>query len=768
VNPAGPAASGPRRLLARLRDVMAGPGTAQQRLDKVAQIIAADMVAEVCSVYVQRAGEVLELFATEGLKAAAVHLTRLRVGEGLVGLIAAHAAPLAIADAQHHPNFAYRPETGEEIYHSLMGVPILHSGRVIGVLVVQNRTQRHYTEEEVETLQTVAMVLAELIMGGELIDREELRPVDGIALLPLRTEGLRLNPGLGMGVAVLHQPQIDVHRMVAENPESELDRLRVAVNEMHGALDVMLEATHGEHRDILETYRMIAEDAGWIGRIEEAIDSGLTAEAAVQKVQNDLRARLIQATDPYLRERVHDLDDLANRLLQHLIGTSGPVQGELPERTILVARSMGPAELLDYDPARLKGLVLEEGSPTSHVAIVARALDIPVIGRVKDALTKIEPGDTVIVDADNAQVLIRPGDDVQQLFAENLRARSQQRAAFASLRHLPAVSRDGERVMLYVNAGLLADLQQVEETGADGIGLYRTEVAFMTRPQFPDVEAQTALYARIIDHCGAKPVVFRTLDVGGDKILPYFSRAEEENPAMGWRAIRLTLDRPAVLRQQLRALVRAAAGRELNVMFPMIAEVAEFDAARALLDKEIDRARKRGPGTPERLRVGAMFEVPALAYQLPSLLKRVDFLSVGSNDLFQFMFAADRGNPRLSERYDLLSPGALRFLRGLVEQCRMAGVQLSLCGEMGGRPIEAMALVGLGFRHISMAAPAIGPVKAMVRSLGVGALETYMARFYDSPDHSLREKLRAFALDHGVIIYESHDSGLKIRSILSE
>lgn len=744
-----------RRLLARLRDVMAGGGTAEERLDKVVTLIAADMVAEVCSCYVMRAGEVLELFATEGLKKTAVHKTRLRVGEGLVGDIAAHAHALALADAQTHPMFAYRPETGEEIFHSLMGVPIIRGGRVIGVLVVQNRTMRHYTDEEIETLETVAMVLAELVASGELVKREELVVVDGNALLPLRIEGIKLNAGVGIGVAVLHQPRVIIRKLVAEDPEAELTRLRAALAAIKNALDELFsrpEMRDGEHRDVLETYRMFTEDKGWLGKIGEAIRSGLTAEGAVQKVHDDMRARMSQITDPYLRERLHDFEDLANRLLQHLSGEEGAVRGELPTDAILIARTMGPMDLFDYDPKRLRGLVLEEGSPTMHVAIVARALDIPVVGRAKDVLDKVEPLDPVIVDGDNGQVFVRPSDDIRDIFSDAMEQRQQRAAHYASLRDLPAVTTDGIAIKLMMNAGLLLDMGHLHDSGADGIGLYRTELPFMARSALPDVAAQTLLYCKILDQADGKPVVFRALDVGGDKILPYWNPYEEDNPALGWRSIRITLDRPAVLRHQLRALLRAASGRELRIMFPMIAEVAELVQARRILDLEIERERDLGREPPAVIKVGTMLEVPALAFQLDALLPLVDFVSIGSNDMTQFLFAVDRGNPRIAERYDSLSPGMLTFIRTVAAKCDAAGVPLSVCGEMAGRPLEAMALIACGVRVLSVASPSIGPVKTMIRSLAVAPARAYLDGLLKAPDRSLRDKLKSFAIDHGVIL----------------
>jgi phosphotransferase system enzyme I (PtsP) len=737
--------SGTRRLLRRLRDIMAGSGTAQERLDRIVRDIAAEMVAEVCSAYVMRAGEVLELFATEGLRREAVHRTRLRVGEGLVGVIAATARPLALADAQSHPNFAYRPETGEEVFHSLMGVPILRGGRVLGVLVVQNRTLRHYTEDEIEVLQTIAMIVAELAASGQLVNPLEIAQSQGGGMLPMRLVGVRLNAGLAVGPAVLHEPRVVIRQVVAEDVSAELVRLRHAVAAMREAIDELVATSRefgvGEHHDVIETYRMFAADRGWVARIADAIRSGLTAEA------------VMQVSDPYLRERLFDLEDLANRLQQHLSGRPpSAAWAELPPEFILVARAMGPAELLDYARRRIMGLVLEEGSPTAHVAIVARAFDIPVVGRVDDATSRTEAGDIVVVDGDHAQVLIRPSADIQQSVTAAVEARSRRRAFYETLRSAPAVTRDGIEIKLLLNAGLLLDLAQLSATGAEGVGLFRTEFPLMVRDTFPDVEEMTEFYQRVFEQAEHRPVVFRTLDIGGDKVLPYLPHAFEDNPAMGWRAIRIGLDRPAMLRQQLRALIRAAEARTLMVKFPMVAEVAELERARALIDMELARAAKEGRVFPKSIKIGVMLEVPALLWQLPTLCARIDFLSIGTNDLLQFLFACDRGNPRLAERYDPLSAPMLALLREVIASTQAAGVSLSMCGDMAGNPIEAMALIALGFRTLSMAATSIGPVKTMIRSLDVGEVADYLGEIGSRPDHSLRPKLEAYARDHDIAL----------------
>jgi len=749
--------TGSRRLLRQVRQIMSGEGKAAERLDSLVRTIARELLCEVCTVYVLRAGEVLELFATQGLNPDAVHQTRLRVGEGLVGNIAAHARPLNLQEAQSHPDFAYRPETGEEEFHSFLGVPIIRTGRVRGVLAVQNKAARHYTEEEQEALEMIVLVLAELIAGGELIGAGEQTRAEGNAILPTRLTGIRINSGIAMGEAVLHQHRVSIRRLFADDPEAETDRLTAALSAMHESLDALFATDElsgsGEHRDVLETYRLVARDAGWIKRLHEATASGLTAEAAVQNVHDDMQSRMAGAANPYLRERLHDFTDLANRLMTHLSGEHATSAfDDLPDDVVLLARNMGPAELLDYEAHRIRALLLEEGSANAHVAIVARALDIPVIGRIENLLTRIDPHDPVIVDAENAQVFVRPTEDIQQVVLRSIADRENQRRAHAAMRTQPPVTLDDKRVSLNLNAGLMIEVGQVEETGADGVGLFRTEIPFMVRSELPSVAAQRELYANILELAGGRPVNFRTLDIGGDKQLPYLHDTADQNPNMGWRAIRMALDRPLMLRQQLRALIQAADGRNLSVMFPMVAEVAEFEAARAILDKELERERGQGGRLPATLRVGAMLEVPGLVWQLPALLQRVDFLSVGINDLFQFLFAADRGNPLVADRYDVLSPGMLELLRKIVTDCHQAQVPLSLCGEMAGDPLEAMALIGLGFRTISMSPPQLGKVRAMVRSLNVEELSGYMETLAGSAEHSVRRKLRFFARDHGVAL----------------
>jgi phosphotransferase system, enzyme I, PtsP len=752
------ALGGPRVLLRRLREVMAEPVSAQERLDKIVVLIAANMVAEVCSVYVLRVDGTLELYATEGLNKEAVHQTVLRSDEGLVGLVASEANPINLSDAQNHPAFSYRPETGEEIYHSFLGVPVLRAGNTLGVLVVQNRARRTYTEEEEEALQTTAMVLAEMIASGELsaIAKPGAEPA---ARRPLHLTGTSLNDGIALGHVVLHEPRVVITNFIADDVPKELKRLEAAVETMRSDLDVLLErgevADGGEHRDVLEAYRMFAYDRGWVHRLEEAVATGLTAEAAVERVQSDTRARMLRATDPYLRERLHDLDELANRLMHQLLGQDyAPARDRLPENAILVARAMGPAALLDYDRKRLRGLVLEEGGPNSHVAIVARALGIPAVGEIANATGVADPGDAIIVDGATGDVHMRPSPDMEAAYIERVRLRARRQLQYLALRDKPCVTKDGEKITLMINAGLPVDLPHLDETGAVGIGLFRTELQFMVAATFPRTAEQFSLYRAVLDAAGDKPVTFRTLDIGGDKILPYMRNVEEENPALGWRAIRLGLDRPGLLRSQIRALLRAAGGRDLKVMFPMIATVEEFDEARSLVERELTHLRRHSHKLPERVEVGTMLEVPSLLYQLDELLQRVDFLSVGSNDLVQFFYAADRSNSRVAERFDAISAPVLRALKAIVDKGRTHAKPVTLCGELASKPIGALALVAIGYRALSLSPSAVGPVKAMLLELNAGKAAALMKPLIESPAGSLpiRERLKAFAAAEGLQI----------------
>ena len=750
------AAASAREILTRLHDVMAGRNPAQAKLNAVVGIIAEAMDSEVCSIYLLREG-VLELFATRGLDQAAVHVTKLALGEGLVGTIAEDVEVLNLDEAASHPDFAYKPETGEERYHSFAGVPIIRRERAVGVLAVQHSEQRKYQDVEIEALQTVAMVLSELIANAGLIDTAGTGTNRPQSTAAVRLPGQKLVEGMGSGYAVFHQPRIVVEHTVAEDTDAERHRVYAAFDKMREQIDRMTREAEfgvgGEHEEVLQTYKMFAYDEGWARRINEAIDSGLTAEAAIERVQQRTRQRMRQIDDPLLADRMHDLEDLANRLLRIVSGQMGTAaQMGLRQDTILIARNLGPAELLEYDKRRLKGVILEEGSLTAHVTIVARAMGVPVLGRVRDVRRLIAEGDLLLLDSVAGNVFVRPSSSMEEAFESKLALRQKRKAAFAALRDVPPVTRDGERITLMVNAGLRDDVAALDVTGADGIGLFRTEFQFLVSATLPQRERQQRLYKEVLDAAGDRPVIFRTVDIGGDKALPYLNKADadEENPAMGWRALRLALDRDGLMKVQARALIEAAAGRTLNVMFPMVSEAWEFAEAKALFEAQRAWLAARGRRLPIEVRYGAMLEVPALAEQLDLLLPDIDFLSVGTNDLTQFLFAADRANPRLAERYDWLSPSILRFLSRVVGPCREAGVDLGVCGEMGGRPVEAMALIGLGINRLSITPAAIGPIKAMVRSLDHDAVRAFVTELIARPPRDMRAALSDWATSQGV------------------
>ena len=735
-----------RRLLRRLRDVLVQPGAGQDRLDRITHLIADSMHTEVCSIYLFRDADTLELFATQGLKKESVHQTRMRLGEGLVGRVARSGNPVNTADAPSEKGFRYMPETGEEIFSSFLGVPIQRVGERLGVLVVQSKEARTFSEDEVYALEVVAMVVAEMTELGAFGNDDP--SVMALHRQPVMLRGATGQEGAAEGRVWLHEPRVVITHVVADDPLTEIERIRDAVGQLRVSIDDLLAAEQLEkdQRQVLEAYRMFAHSRGWLRRMEEDIMRGLSAEAAVEKEQATARARLEQVQDQYLRERMHDLDDLSNRLLRILTGQGADTGATMPENPILIARNIGPAELLEYG-RRLKGVVLEEGSVGSHAAVVARALAIPLVIHAANITTEALNGDPILVDGDQGIVHLRPEETVARAFRDKIAMQAQAQQRYASLRDLPATTKDGVTLELHMNAGLMADLPSLESSGAEGVGLFRTELQFLVRSKMPQRAELARLYARVMDAAKGRRVAFRTLDIGSDKVLPYMKPNEEPNPAMGWRAIRVGLDKPGVLRMQLQALLRAAAGRPLSVMFPFITTFAEFKEARALFDREVAREKALGHPVSERLKVGAMLETPSLAYASKSFFEAVDFISVGGNDLKQFFFAADRENERVRRRYDTLNLCFLSFLETVVERCAASGTYLSFCGEDAGRPIEALALAALGFRTLSMRPASIGPVKSLLRRVDLGEVRRVLDRARDEGAETARSHLLAYLAD---------------------
>ena len=752
-----PRQNAPRRLMRELHQIMASTDEAEVRLNNVVHLVASNMEAEVCSAYFIRDRDILELFATEGLKLEAVHNTRLQVGEGLVGLVASTGASLNLSNAQEHPKFVYRPETGEESYKSMMAVPILRTGKVVGVLVLQNQASRHYLEEEEEALQTVAMVLAELVVSGDLITAQEQSDGDAERGVVTRFVGTVFAEGLAEGVVVMHEPRVEIIQHLSEDYDYQRGRLVKGFKKLLSQIDEIMSAEdilhHGEHREILDVYKLFALDKGWRAKIERAIETGLTAEAAVQKIQIENRSKMIKTDDPYFKERLSDLDDLANRLIRHLMGKAGTAASkELPQNAVVIARNMGPAELLEYDREKLKAVLLQEGSQSSHVSIEARALGIPMLGKLEEGLLDIDEGEEIIVHGLDGEIFIAPPPEILETYRDAIAARVTLLARYDDMRDKPAITKDGVKIELVVNGGLAMDIEGMHRTGAAGVGLFRTEFQFMISKTLPRVRAQAQFYKSIIDSARNKPVTFRTLDIGGDKEVSFLKRDHEENPALGWRAIRIGLDRPALLRYQLRALITAAADTTLRIMFPMITNVEEFKLAKAILEKELSRHQRNKRPMPKDIKVGTMLEVPSLVWQLDELLPLVDFVSIGSNDLMQFFYACDRENPKMSNRYDTLSPSSLGMLRFIVEKCSAGNVPLTLCGEIGGEKVGALALLAIGFRRLSIAPAAVGPVKMMINSLNLSDVERFSDKLLSLSDPSLRSNFEAFARDNDVSI----------------
>lgn len=741
----------------RLRAVMAADMETSQRLMQVTQMVANTMVADVCSIYRRTNDDRLELIATQGLREDAVHRTFLALDEGLVGQIATTAQPLSIQNAPRHPNFSYRPETGEDPYNAFLGVPILRGGKLIGVLTVQNQVQRSYQDDEIDSLQTIAMVLAEIVSVGE----QGPEQTDAVrAGLSANLKGRILCAGVGMGRVRFHDPVIPAAKFFSRDSVFEEKRLERAFEELNASIDRMLSAEigglWGEPREVIEAYKLLASDPSWADKLREGVRSGLSAEASIDRLRREHRARFEKVKDPYLRERLQDLEDLDNRLLRILGGTEeAHVQGEDDEPEVLVARRLGPAELLDYGQSGLAAILLEEVATSSHAAIVARGLGIPAIGGIDGLLTHVSRGDTVIVDGENGMVHVRP--DESLVAAHNTRQTllGERQAAFQVQRGEPSETKDGEPVRLMLNAGLGLDLDHLNSTGADGIGLFRTEFQFLMSDRLPAVNDQIGLYKKVLDGADGRPVYFRTLDLGGDKLLPNLNDAREENPALGWRSIRFALDQPGLFRRQLRALVRAAAGRTLFVMFPMVTSAHEFREAKTLLMTELAWSEGRGHDVPTEVKVGAMLETPAFAYALEDLAGEVDFVSIGTNDMLQFFHAADRMTPLVSDRYPFVSRPVMRFLKQVRETCTRFDIPVSICGEGAGRPLEALCLIGLGYRSLSMPAGGIGPVKRMLRSLNLAEFQPAYEQLILRPEPALRNGVLDLAMQQGIILNDT-------------
>ena len=740
-----------RRLLVGLRSMIEAVSGGQNRLDQVCRMVAEESDNDVCSVYLLRDDRSLELCATSGLNPEAVHVTRLPAGQGLVGSVIRTMAPISSANAAKERDFVYRPETGESRYSSFLGVPVLRPGVLLGVLVVQSKDSRHYSEDEIAVLEIVAMFLADMTELGLFVGEGSAMAAPHTR--PVEFTGIVAQEGLARGQVLLKEPRVVLADPVADDPEIEIAKLDDAIARLRSQVDNLISRADldvsAEQREVVETYRMFANSRGWVDRIKHHIRGGLSAGASVEMEQLNTRARMSLVADAYLRERLHDLDDLSDRLLRMLAGQEPSQRNNLPDDAILVARQIGPGELLEYGRS-LKGIVLEGGSFGSHATIIARAMAIPLLIHVEGISNEALNGDRLLVDGEKGFAYLRPDPAVAEAFGGRFELRKTEQQKYASIRDKSATTRDGVTISLHMNAGVMPHLPNFVNSGAEGVGLFRTELRFLAKREVPLKDALAKDYATVLDSAMGCPVVFRTVDLGSDKLVPYLAPQEEPNPAMGWRAIRIGLDRKIVLEHQATALIKGAKGRELKVMFPMVTEPEEFYMARDIFNNVLERRRKIGVQMPESVQYGAMLETPSLAFAPDEFFSSVSFLSIGGNDLKQFFFAADRENERVRRRYDTLSLAYLNFIEFIVGRCRKFGTRLSYCGETAGLPLEAVCLAASGLRMLSMRSTSIGRVKHMLRRI---SLEEVRGAIQDARDANQQSARKHVADALGPLLY---------------
>ncbi len=738
-----------RVLLKRLRDSLAEHGTGQERLDSIVKLIASSMKAEVCSIYLKRDHQILELFSTEGLKADAVHLTKLKVGEGLVGKIAQNSIPINTANAPQTKGFRFIPEIGEEIFQSFLGVPIQRLGEILGVLIVQNSFQRRYDEDEVYGLEIVAMVLAEMTELGEFTEAQGNEFV-AQHNHPVISDAIIANEGIAIGKVLLHDPKIKIKNPIADNPKAEKAKLSKAFKKLEDEVESMIAKTFydetNESMEVFEAYQMFARDKGWRKRMEASIERGLAAAVAVEKEQSETRVRMSRLADPYIRDRLHDLDDISNRLIRILTNTEVRIDKTKIKNAILIARNIGPGDLLDYRE-NISGAILEEGSLGSHATIVARALAIPLLVTVSNIRGEAQSDDLVVLDANQGRVYLRPNTNILKAYADKLSVQKAAQEQYYQVKNEPATTKDGVTVKLMMNAGLMIDLPFLEKSGAEGIGLYRTELQFLTQTRIPKRSEQVEYYSKILDLAKGKPVNFRSLDIGSEKILPYIRRIKEPNPALGWRAIRVTLARKGIMRMQVQALIRGAKGRPIRIMFPFIAELSEFKVARNIVLNEVRRETSLNRIVPKDIKIGAMLETPSLAFSSDEFFELSDFISIGGNDLKQFFFAADRDNELVRKRYDCLDLSYLNFLSQIICRAKSFHTPISFCGEDAGKPVDALALLAIGFNSLSMRASSIGRIRLLVRHISMIKIKKLIEKARSNGSNSVREDLTNYLVE---------------------
>ena len=712
------------------------------------------MAVDVCSVYlVDTTTEQHVLMATEGLHPESVGSVRMDYESGLVSLVAERAEPVNLSNATEHPRYEYFPETGEERFLAFLGVPIIHHRQVLGVLVVQRRTAYRFVEDEVTFLITVASQLAGGIAHAEVSGGicglgEDDTPEAAFEHRPL--QGLAAAPGVAMGEAVVVYNRADLGAVpdrATATPEEDETRLLDAVSAVRQEVDDlasrMRDHLPSEELALFDAYRMMLDSSSLSGQIVERIRAGQWAPGALRQVFDEHVRAFSSMDDSYLAERADDIRDLGRRILVHLQRQEQQQPPEYPDRVVLVGEEIVAASIAEVPPDKLAGVVSMRGSRNSHAAILARAMGLPAVMGVNHLPVSRMDGRSLIADGYSGRVYITPSQDIWNEYQRLVSEEEELTAGLTHLRDLPAETTDGVRVPLYVNTGLVSDMSASRQSGAEGIGLYRTEFPFMVRERFPGEEEQAEVYRAVLESFEPRPVILRTLDVGGDKALPYFP-ITEDNPFLGWRGIRITLDHPEIFMVQLRAMLQASLGfSNLNLLLPMIGSVAELDEALALLRRA--RRELHDEGIPVTMpRVGVMVEVPSAVYMADRLASRVDFLSIGTNDLTQYLLAVDRNNARVAELYDALHPAVLAAMQQTLNGARQHQCPVSVCGEMAGDPAAVILLLAMGMDSLSTSVSSLPRVKWVIRSIShARARELYEeVREYDDPV-AIRDQLNA-------------------------
>jgi phosphotransferase system, enzyme I, PtsP len=715
-------------VLASLRNIVQEVNSARslgQVLSIIVKEVRSAMQAGVCSVYLfDESDQRYVLMASEGLRIESIGKIRLAMREGLVGLVAAKEEPLNLENADKHPNFAYFEETGESPFHSFLGVPIIHHRKVLGVLVLQQETQRKFGDEEEAFVVTVCAQLSGAIAHAEATGA--LRQLASAGRGKSREalfRGIPSSPGVGIGRVVLVSDSADlasVPERFAKDSNAEIEIFRIALEsakqDMRNLGEGLESKLSSEEMALFEVYIRMLDDRSLGGEVIAAIIAGQAAQSAWSSVILKHVRTFQKMDDPYLRERAADVNDLGKRVLGYL-QRNEKKSLPLPRRIILVGEDLSASALADIPVSQLVGIVSVKGSSNSHMAIVGRALGVPtVMGAVDLPWAELE-GHELIIDGFSGDVISRASRSMRRVYLQRQREERQLAKDLEKLRDIPCVTPDGTALSLWMNTGLRQDIAIALKSSAEGVGLYRTEIPFLMRSSFPTEDEQTVIYREQLQAFAPQPVTMRTLDIGGDKDLPYFP-IEEENPFLGWRGIRISLDHPEIFLAQIRAMLRASEGlNNLRIMLPMISSVEELDRALELIDRAYDELLQEEGYSIERPAVGAMIEVPAAVYQVKELGRRVDFLSVGTNDLTQYLLAVDRNNPRVANLYQAMHPSVLRALKIIHEQALSVNCQVSVCGEVAGDPLGAVVLLGLGYENLSMSANSLLKVKSMLNQV---------------------------------------------------